>query len=329
MRKVVAILLGFVLTMAISTATISPAHATISSIEWIAPVRQGYDSFYGDWIVAYKTATDWSLAVNIYGSAALGLNISKIRVWFDWGTNYNYTYSYPLTQVPSGEYRVFSVSNTTPATTTASNLFPHRYTVYVEHAKNTSTRVLSGTLSYSWSSLGYKFAVYSADQDVAVSSADRYDDLATAYAGYTWTSAEAISLRSQATLENSRGDDYYDRGDFANAKTSYAAAVSKFEQAIAAQNEYAATDQEIDLNNLNATGTATLTNANANMKLAEAAEIEANAAMIEANATKVQADAALTNAWGWYFIGIGFAIGWTFMGIGVVIYALRKPKPPT
>jgi len=50
--------------------------------------------------------------------------------------------------------------------------------------------------------------------------------------------------------------------------------------------------------------------------------------MVTANATKAQSDAAIINAYGWYFIGIGFALGWTFMGIGVIIYAWRRPKPP-
>jgi len=336
MRKKISMLSSLVLAALISMAMITPALAGISSIHWLGPVLQTYDSFYDDWVVAYETGTDWSLSVVVYGSVAESVNVSKIRVWFDWGTNYNYTYPYPLPQVPLGEYRAFTVSNTTPTTTTASNMFPHLYTAYVEYAKNTSTRELSGTFSYSWASFGYKFAVYSADQKDATDSENRYDVLVSAYSGYSWTSAQAASLIAQASLQNSGGNDYYNIGDFTKAKTSYTAAVTKFEEAIAAEDAYLASDQEARLNNTKATGTATLTNANAYMKLAEAAEteadaalVEANAAMITANATLTQADAALTNAYGWFYIGIGFALGWTLMGIGVVIYALRKPKPPT
>jgi len=265
------------------------------------------------------------------------VNVSRIKVWFDWGLNYTYTYSYPLPQVPDGEYRAFTISNTTASTTTASNMIPHIYTVYVEHAKNTSTRELAGTFSYDWDDVpgtDYKFAVYSADQRAAMNSRDRFWALVNAY-DYDWAGSEAISLVAQAYFEYDRGYDYYDLGDFANAKTSYASAVSKFEQAIAAQDEWGASWDEVDLSDANATATATLTNANANMKLAEAAQteadaalVEANAAMVTANATRLQADAALMNAYGWYFIGIGFAIGWSLMGIGIVIYAWRKPKTP-
>jgi len=328
-RKKISMLSSLFLAAMISMAMISSVQAGISSINWLGPVLQTYDSFYDYWVVAYETGSDWSLSVVIYGSLAQSVNVSKIRVWFDWGTNYNYTYPYPLPQVPMGEYEAFTVSNTTPTTTTASNMFPHIYTVYVEYAKNTSTRELSGTFSYSWASIGYKFAVYSADQKAALNSEDRYDFLVSAYSGYSWTSAQAASLVAQASLENSRGNDYYNIGDFANAKTSYASAVSNFEQAIAAQDAYGATLQEASLNNTIATGTATLTDANANMKQADAALVEANAAMATANATKIQADAALTNAYGWYAIGIGFAVGWTLMGVGVVIYAWKKPKPPS
>jgi len=334
MRKKIAMLSSLFLAMIVSMAVISSVRAEIRSIDWMGPVFLiKYDVFYDEWVVAYETGTDWSLSVLLRGRVdgmPLVVNVSRITVWFDWGLNYTYTYAYPLPQVPKNEQRAFTISNTTAPISMASNMFPHEYMVYVEYAKNTSTRELAGTpFSYSWASFGYKFAVYSSDQKAAMSSEDRYNDIYSTYSSGYFTSAVAASLRSQAILEDSRGDDYYDIGDFANAKTSYAAAVSKFEQAIAAQESYGGALQEASLNNTIASGNAMSTSANADMKQADAALVEANAAMVTANATMTQAEAALTNAYGWYFIGIGFAVGWTLMGVGVVVYALRKPKTIT
>ena len=76
---------------------------------------------------------------------------------------------------------------------------------------------------------------------------------------------------------------------------------------------------------LNASSTVKL--ADAGQTKTDAAQVEANAAMVQADATNKQANAALTNAYGFYFIGLGFALAWSFMGIGVIIYAWREPKP--
>jgi len=333
MRKKIAILLSFVLTMAISMGMISPAQADTVSITWMNPVFQGTDSFYGASVVAYEadsTGNELIVTVDQDPNPLTGItNVSAVILNFDWGKNW--TASGISTTSPkrlNSTFPTFSFTITfdVPTTATATNLALHQYRIIVEQVNATGFK---STLD---NDLYTNFAVYSADQKAAMSSADNYNSTVAAYTGYSWTSAEAISLQAQAALEDSKGDDYYDRGDFANAKTSYATAVSKFEAAIAAQDEWGPTYQQVLLNNTKAA----LISAEANLKIAEAAQteadaavIEANAAMVTANATKVQADAALTNAYGWYFIGIGFAIGWTLMGIGVVIYTLRKPKPPT
>jgi len=164
--------------------------------------------------------------------------------------------------------------------------------------------------------------VVSTAQVDATDSLATYNSYYSYYYYYSWQSIDAQQKASQAVIEKGIGDTYNQRGDYASATTQYNKANTLWEEALAAENEWRTTSQEASLN-------VTLTTAAANMKEADAALVEANAALITANATQTQADAALTNAYGWYFIGIGFAIGWTLIGIGVIIYALRKPKLPT
>jgi len=321
MRKVIGILLGLVLTMAISMATISSAQAHINIISWRPP----YVSISGSQVV-YKEGAIASLQVAVLNDVYTKLNVSKVIIEFaSMGKNKTLDLSASPHQILNGNTEIFTVNFRVDATEVIPGS-QYTYNIIVEHVNATTgpTRLVSPPLEKNWGAVGLTwlyYVVYLTAQVDASESVAKYNSYYSYYSGYSWQSIAAKQKATQAIIEKGIGDTYYGRGDYASALTQYNLANTLWAEALAAEKDWRTASDNADLN-------VTLTEAAAYLKEADAAVIEANAAMVTANATKIQAEAALTNAYGWYFIGIGFAIGWSFMGIGVIIYALRKPKPP-
>jgi len=329
MRKKISLLLGFVLISAISMAMISPARADINVISWRPP----YVSISGSQVV-YKDGATATFQVAVLNDVyAKGLNVSKVIIeFYTMGKNKTLDLSASPHQILNGNTEIFTVSFTADATEVITGS-QYRYNIIVEHVNATTgpTQLVSPALEKDWGAAGLTwlyYVVYTATQVDASDSESKYNSYYYYYSGYSWQSFAARQKATQAVIEEGIGDTYYGRGDYASALTQYNLANTLWEAALAAEKDLRTASDTADLN-------VTLSEAAANLKEADAAVIEANAALTEANAaviaanaTKVQADAALTNAYGWYFIGLGFAIGWSFMGIGVIIYALRRPKPP-
>jgi len=341
MRKATAIVLGLVLTMAISMAMTRPAKAYIDNWTWLPPyVKKDYVSApYYDYVVIYKNGTTASLLVSVGNDwyPTQTLNVSKVIInFYTMGKNKTLDYSASPHPIAYGSSEYFTVSFTADLAEAGASSLMHRYRIYVEHVNATTgpTEIVDTWTRYYYDvSPGYKFVVWSSAQADAVDSLAKYNSYYNYYSGYYWQSFAARQKSTQAVIEKGLGDTYYQREDYASALTQYNLANTLWVEAIAAEKDWRTTWENADLNITLTQAAAYMKEANAAEKEADAAVIEANAAMIEANAamitanaTKVQADAALINAQGWYFIGIGFAIGWTLMGIGVIIYALRKPK---
>jgi len=335
MRKATAILLGFVLTMAISTAMVNSAQADIETFTWLPPyiLKEYVGNPYWDDVVIYEDGATVSLLVTVENTdyPTKTLNVSKVIInFYDMGKNKTLDYSASPHAIEHNNVEYFTVSFTANATEAGDSSFDHVYRVYVEHVNATSgpTQIVD-TYELYWDDVGpgYKYVVWPAAQASA-------NDLATEYEyyedNYYWTLFDSIvaeQLAFQATIHADMGDTAYERGDFDSAESHYQTALDLYADALAAEQTFETTQQDAELNVTLTEAAATMTDANANLKLAEAAQTEANAAVIAANATKTQAEAALVNAYGFYFIGLGFAIGWSFIGLGVIIYALKKPKP--
>jgi len=328
MRKIFAILLGFVLTMAISISMISPAQAHIDQWTWLPPYISKVDGSY----VIYKDGSTASLLVPVKNDVGVDLmNVSLVYITFDWNTNKTLDLSANPTQIESGDTHFFTVSFEADATEAISSLIQHTYTVNVVYVN--ATGAINGTLSRNWDHFGgnnkWKFVVYSTDQADVLDLQSRYSSYTTNYPLDWFTDLDALLLAAQAQTEGTlAATDYNTYKDYASAKTRYTTALTLYGQAVATENEFIMDALDAELNTTLTSNAATMMNATAAMTYAEAAQTEADAAVIAANATKIQADAALTNAYGFYFIGLGFAIGWSFIGLGIMIYALRKPKPP-
>jgi len=330
MRKKISLLLGFVLISAISMAMISPARADINVISWRPP----YYSISGSQVV-YKEGTTASLQVAVLNNVyAKGLNVSKVIIEFtSMGKNKTLDLSASPHQILYNNAEIFTVSFTVDATEVIPGS-QYTYNIIVEHLNATTepTKLVSPALEKDWGAGGLTwlyYVVYTATQVDAADSVAKYNSYYSYYALYSWQSFAAKQKATQAVIEKGIGDTYYGRGDYASALTQYNLANSLWEAALAAEEDLRTAGDTADINVTLSEATANLKEAEAALVEANAALTEANAALIAANATKVQADAALTNAYGYYFIGLGFAIGWSFMGLGVMIYALRRPpKPP-
>jgi hypothetical protein len=305
MKKLIAVLLGFFLVSAISMAMVAPAKAGITIGMWKPP----YVDIDGT--VIYKDGTTASALIGIINDVAPGyvMNVSKITLnFFTVAMNRSLDMSSAPHQLQHDAYGAFTVSFTADAAAFYPGL-SYNFNVIIEWVNATSgpTKVV-GSWTYSRGSIGMEFfQVYPAAQVDAIDSLQKYQSYYNFYFFYSWHSILAQQKANQAVIEKGLGDTSYNRGDYASALTHYNAANTLWEDAIAAEGTWRTRADEADLN-------VSLTEASANMRMADAAYLQASAAM--------------TNANGWFFMGIGFAIGFSLIGIGAVIYALRKPKPP-
>ena len=320
MRKNILLLSSLIFAALASTLVIAPCEATISTAKWLEPNFRGTDDFYGGpAVTAYSEGSIVKLAVVVTNSPYSWINVSWVRIWFDWGLTYNSTeatgVSTPIEINSTRSLFVFNIAFTAPSTTQVSNLIKHSYTITVSfsHSGGDETFTLSGS----------DFAIYSTAQAEAQALNQQVDAYPTTW---SFSSTEAEVLWEKARNEAGLGDTYYSVGAFSSARTSYQQALDLYEQAFAAEKAYqTATDTAIG-NYYDALADNVSAEAAASTKQADAAMMQAEAAQTEADAAVRQADAALTNAYGW----MAFGIGWILIGVGVIVYGLRRPiKPPT
>jgi tetratricopeptide (TPR) repeat protein len=312
----------------------------LTTFTWVSPWYYiGYQSApYYDYIVAYENGSTAELVVPVWNDPAWGytdgLNVSKVILnFYNIGVNKTLDYYTSPHQIAHNQYELFTISFTTNLNEFGVASWDHEYRIIVEHVNATLapyTRVSPDFMIY-WSSVspGYKFVVVSSTQVDADDSLSEYNAYYSEYSGYSWQTFAAREKATEAEIEKAIGDTYYNRGNFDLAKTQYDRANNLWDQAIAAEGEWRSINDVLNQNNTRSQIAENLADAEATLAMAEAALIQAQASLLIANATIIQAEAAMMNAWGFYFIGLGFALGWSFIGIGVIIYALRKPKLPT
>lgn len=332
MRKTTTLCLILALTL-VPMAMIGSAKADITQWTWLPPYVSKVDGSY----IAYRDLTTASLIVPVTNDVVALMNVSKVYITFDWYANKTLDLSSSPTQIISGATKFFTVSFTASLTEALSSSIQHTYTVNVVYVNSTGGFV--NKLTKNWDAMGtdWKFVVYSGDQADALNAAKEYQLLSQNFPTSYFTGAAAKKLVRQALVEASLGSFYYNATfDYALAKTQYTTTVSLYNEALTAEEDYLASTQSASLNQSISQSAADLAyaeyykaNGEASMINAEANMIQANASVIQANASMKQADAALTNAYGYYSIGVGFAVGFTLMGIGVIVYAWRKPKPVT
>lgn len=338
MRKKIAVwmILNFFLATLIAASSIGSVKASISSWGWDRP--QISDPIHGT-VYAFKENSTATLYVSVSWFSSNPLNVSAVKVGFDWKENFSSTEASktnPLVIPPSAwttQYYTFTINVSVPLTTTASNLFRHHYWIYVEQVNATTgpQKVTTHAVAS-----GSNFVVYSASQSDAQTLRQEIDRIFTQYPSVS--SAAAQILRKSAMEERNAGEESYKAMDFVSAKTHYQATLTLLDQMVTAEESYLTRDQVADLEEKEADtdykeaqvkreeayANSSITQANALMKQADAAMIEANATMRMADAAWLQADAARLQG---YSMNL-FAIGFILFGVAAIIYASKKPRPP-
>ncbi|MEM2440131.1 MAG: hypothetical protein QW493_02820 [Candidatus Bathyarchaeia archaeon] len=288
------------------------AAASIQRFAWIN-ATMGEDPYYGRNVIAYKTGTTWNISISVYNDYLtppppprinLPVNITAIKVYFDWGGWYNFTFKTPVRMDPL-EVKVFNVGNVTPPLSDVPETWVYSYIVYIEYSTEVDP---SPRMDWTWS--GSNFAVMS---EAHFDSFRLYNKLKNIMTGIQYfpsltNSTEAQVLLVKASIEYYLGRQYYINGVFEEARTHLQNADAYFNQALAAWNTRGTELEDSTLEYYNA--------------LAEYYNSLANATEQNAKAELVQANAALNNSYGWIFFGIG----WTLIGVGVIVYGARKPK---
>ncbi|MEM1564088.1 MAG: hypothetical protein QW161_05395 [Candidatus Bathyarchaeia archaeon] len=316
-RKILLILI-----MMLSSTLLVKTNLTTASIEhfaWTNPTI-GEDLYYGRTVVAYKEGTPWNISISVLNDYLtpppppriyLPINVTAIKIYFDWGGWYNCTFNPPVHMNPL-EVKVFSVWNTTPSIAIAPEAWVHTYTVYVEY-------IVEGEdvrrTDWSWS--GSNFAVMSEAHFECFKLYNKLKNIIGGITSMPLNSTEARILLAKALIEYNLGRQYYTNGAFKDARTHFAYAETYMNEALVVGEERGTEFEDAMLNYYNAMTEYYNSLANATIKQAEAELKQAEAQLIQANA-------ALNNSYGWIFFGLG----WTLIGIGVIVYGFRKTRIP-
>jgi hypothetical protein len=194
---------------------------------------------------------------------------------------------------------IFQISNMTPSTEEAPELWTHNYTVYVDNVN--STFPPCENLPSIWIYEDNDFVVLSANHLECLKIFTKFGMFASSMSG-GWPPimtgmpniTETQVSFTKLFMKLMQGMQYYQMGLFDTAKNHLQDADVFMTEALTAWNT---------------TGTAI-----------EDAEIGRKNA--EANYYNGLANSALVNAYGWLLFGLG----WVFIGIGIIIYGARKPK---
>ena len=228
MKKLTILLsLSALMAFALFAAAI-PAHASISSHNWVdALLKNETDSFLGYVIAGYQTGSTANLKINVYNHLTAKMNISAVYVSFDWGMNYSSTEA-NITQtliyrLSPGMSHVFTITFTVPATTVASNLMTHSYVIYVDDVNPVGTKLHSNSPFY-----GSNFAVLFDDQATCIETSREISK----YSGYyVFMTAEAKQLSLMASGAKTLADNAYQKGNFGVAATDYQDSLSLYQDA--------------------------------------------------------------------------------------------------
>ena len=280
-------------------AAIAPAHAgLVGTPSWLSPLKnKESDTFYGQDVTGYEALTSATLAVNVLNeySGNITMNVTAVKVWFDWGVNYtsdinlfNQTNPFVLA---TGQSNVFTLNFNLPDTTTASNLVLHSYKIYVDEVNATSGNQQVFSTSYPLpppaNNKYDSFAVFSATQAQAIGL--KRDIGKYTSSSFPFLTTKGRQILQQALFTQTQGDNAYNKGDFTGAVTFYQNATSLYDAAWG-----------------NETGKTT--------------------AFEDAFLNLVNSGQNVLN-----MMGVGYAlfgIGFLFMGIGVVVYLVRKSGQP-
>jgi tetratricopeptide (TPR) repeat protein len=213
----------------------------------------GKDSYYGVEVYAYETGDKAVLSVKVRNDEPFSINVTRVYVSFDWGLDYNSTEvnaTNPLTLEPF-ETRPFFIEFQVPYISIASNLYTHSYTIVAMYSYPNATDPTKTITEY-YEFYADDFAVYSTDQAEAI-NLNRTIQKYFPQTPTTWYSARAQILWNKAWKEINSGNEYYRQGDFSASRQHYTAALDYIDQAWLAEETYLTTQEELQVQETQAT----------------------------------------------------------------------------
>lgn len=240
----------FLITILPLLALVLPvAHAQTVTNLWTGTAFTGTDPYYGSAVRAYRTGTTATLVVSIVNNFfSRYMNVTSVKLVPDWGTNYTATgiaNTTPL-RVNPDLLVTATITFTVPATSVATNLARHSYTVHVSYV--TPPPGPSGTQTTITGEVD--FAVYSVDQASAMSLMNQFGlpsasgfGVGSCFSTF-FKSSEATSLCLQSASQVSQGSALYATGNFTGAKNVLQNAVSLWNQAISTESSKGASLQQ-------------------------------------------------------------------------------------
>lgn len=233
-RKAFTITATLLLSAFVLLSMVNQVQAESFTATWAGYKYTGFDSFYGDWVVAYESGSTAVLYVNVENDLPAGkqMNISAVGISLNWGDTFNSTQASKTNPVAlkNGKYRIFTITFVVPSTANVSNLFLWDYKIYVEHVNATGAD--PDTEIETRNDLGLRyFVVYSEDQTKCRQMATTI----TGISALTWNSTKAEILWNKKENETKVAENYYELGEFANAATHYENALSLIDRAYTAE----------------------------------------------------------------------------------------------
>ncbi|MEM2202317.1 MAG: hypothetical protein QXZ47_02485 [Candidatus Bathyarchaeia archaeon] len=296
---------------------VKPSAARIDRFAWTNQTI-GEDLYYGRTVVAYMEGTIWNISLSVYNDYRsppqpiyLPINVTAIKVYFDWGEWYNYTLVTPVHMDPY-DVEVFNVWNYTPSVTVAPETWVHTYYVYIEF-------IVKGEAvsRIEWFTSGSNLAVMSEAHFECFRLYNKLKNVIGNITSMPLNSTEAKILLAKASIEYNLGRQYYINGAFEDARVRFTYAETYMNEALFVEEERGIEFEDAMLAYYNAM----MEYYNA---LAGATIRQAEAELKQAEAQLIQANAALNNSYGWIFFGLG----WTLIGIGIIIYSFKKTRTP-
>lgn len=297
MKERILVILSLLLIALPMATLIIPARASLNGFSWLNPAYIGEDpslSTSTD-IIGYVEGTNWNFTMTWTNTdwTVDAINITTVRVWFDWNKNYTHRFETPI-QLKYGETRTFNIYNTTASTEEAPEQWQHTYYIYLDQANNTVSpyKELAGIYVYS----GSYFMVLSQDHSACLSLWAKYDLIFDGYYPMSYNITKAQVQFLQAYLEFAQGESLLEAKYYTDAKTHFTACDTNYVNGISTWDTRGTAKEDADLAYKNAL----------------------------ADNAKKSGDAAINNSYGWIFFGLG----WTLIGLGLIIYAMKRPKTP-
>lgn len=246
-------LLCLLMITAVAAASIAPANA-ITEKTWLNPAFVGEDDSTGvSNMVGYVEGTNWNLSLIWSNPYIYQVNVSSIRVFFEWGKNYTWRYSTPM-GIKSSATQTFNIYNATPSTEEIPEYIAYRYTVYIDTVDGAGVP-LASIEAGDWPPY---FEVLSSDHlaclnIIAKLSASGFPTIPTSN-----DITRVNFLLKQADIEYEQGRRLFLSHAYVSAKPHLENADSLYTQALNAWNIIGSNNENVTTNNQIAMGNATL-----------------------------------------------------------------------